>query len=162
MIKGVFEAVVHHGWGYRYMRVHKFEEGGSVVRGGVVFRWVVISWLAEDDYVSVKLELRIGSVWRVLVRAVVRGSWRQVWRGGGEVVVEVIVEMGSGEGWGVETVALVVYIVMAVHGEGGFVAFCNLCNESDLFVGCVREIEMVKIGGKKKKRMRGRSTGSVI
>jgi hypothetical protein len=74
--------------------------------------------VVEDDYVSFELEVGIGSVGGVLVRTVIRGSWRQVWRGGGEVVVVVIVEMRGGEGWGVETLALVVYIIVAVHGEG--------------------------------------------
>ena len=99
------------------MRVHKVKKGGLVVRGGVVFRWVVV-W-PFDGYVSFEIEVGIGGVGGVLVRTVIRGSWRQVWRWGGEVVVEVIVEMRGGECWGVETLTLVAYIVMAVHGGGG-------------------------------------------
>ena len=133
MVKGVFISVVHHGWGQGYMRVHKVEERGLVVRGGVEFSWVVVALFVEDDYASVELQLGIGGVGGVLVRTVVRGSWRQIWRGGGEVVVEVIVEMRGGECWGVERLILVIYIVMAVHGGGGDVAFCNLCSESDPF-----------------------------
>ena len=53
-----------------------------------------------------------------------------------------------------ETLVLFIYIIMAVHGEGGIVALCNLCNESDPSAGCVGEIGM-KIGGKKKKRTEG-------
>ena len=59
--------------------------------------------------------------------------------------------MRGGEGWGVEGLGLFVYIVMGFHGGGGIGAFCKLCNESDPSVGCVRKIEMVKIGGRKKK-----------
>jgi hypothetical protein len=117
MIKGVLKAIVHHGWCHRHMRVHIVEEGWSIVRGGLEVRWVVFALVVEDDYVSFELQFGIGSVGGVLVRTVIGGSWRQVWRGGGEVVVEVIVEMRGGESWGVETLALVVYIVVAVHGE---------------------------------------------
>jgi hypothetical protein len=118
VIKGVLVAAVHRRWDYRYMGVHKVEEGGLVVGGGVVFRWVVIPLFVEDDYVSVKLEVGIGGVGGVLVRTVIRGSRRQVWRAGGEVVFVVIVEMGGGECWGVVSLTLVVYIVMAVHCGG--------------------------------------------
>ena len=99
MIKGAFEVAVHHRGGYRYMGVHKVEEGGRVV-GGVVISWVVV-WLFESD-VTVELQVGIGGVGGVLVRTVVGGSRRQIWRGGDEVVVEMIVEMRGGEGWGVE------------------------------------------------------------
>ena len=153
MIKGAFETAVHHRGGYRYVRIHEFEEGGLVVGRGVVISWVVVSLFVEDNDVTFELQLGIGGVGGVLVRTVVRGSLRQVWRGGDEVVVEMIVEMRGGEGWGIEGI---VYIVMAVHGGGGIGAFCNLCNESDPSVGCVRKIEMVKIGGKKKKGLRAR------
>lgn len=105
--------------------VHKIEEGPLVVGGGVEFGWVVI-YLFEDD-VSVELELGIGGVGRVLVRTVVRGSLRQIGRRGDEVEFEVVVD---GELWGGVGLILVVYKVMAVHGGGGIVAFCNLCNES--------------------------------
>jgi len=115
------------------VRIHILEERRLVVRGGVEFRWVVISVLIEDDYISVELKLGIGGVGGALIGAVIRGSWRQIWRGSGEVVVEVIVEMRGGEGWRTETLILVIYIIMAVHGEGGIVASCNLCDESDPF-----------------------------
>ena len=128
---------------------HKVEQGGRVVGGGVVFRWVVISLV--DYYVSVEFELGVGGVGGVLVRTVIRGSLRRVWRGGGETKFEVV----DGQVWGAKRLMSVVFIVMAVHGGGGIVAFCNLCYESDLSVGCVREIE-VKIGGRKKKRMERR------
>lgn len=150
MIEGVLEAAVHRRWGYRYMRVHKFEEGGLVVRGVVVFRWVVISSLVEDNYVSVELELGIGGVGGVLVGTVIRGSLRQVWRGGGEVVVEVIVEMGGGECWRVETLVLVIYIIMAVHGGGGIDGFVTCAVSLTLDWLCTGDREM-KIGGKRKK-----------
>lgn len=85
-----------------------------------------------------------------MVRTVVGGGGRWIWRAGGVVVLVVIVEMGGGEDWRGEGLALVVYIVMAVHGGGGMV-FCNLCTGSDPFGWLCTEIEM-KIGGKKKKR----------
>ena len=115
---------------------HEIEKGGRVVRGGVVFRWVVISLV--NDYVSVEFELGIRSVGGVLVRTVIRGSLRRVWRGGGETRFEVV----DGQVWGTKRLLSVVFIVMAVHGRGGIVAFCNLCYESDLSVGCAREIEV--------------------
>lgn len=77
MIIGVFEAV-HHRRGYRYMWVHKVEKGGLVVGGGIVFRWVVVSSFVEDNDATVELQLGICGVGGVLVRTVVRGSWRQV------------------------------------------------------------------------------------
>jgi len=160
VIKGVPKAAVHRR--RCYMGVHKVEEGSLVVREGVVFRWVVITSLVEDDYVAVELELGIGSVGGVLVRTVIGGCLRQVWRGGGEVVVEVIVEMRSGEGGGTERLALVVYIVAAVHG-GGDVAFCNLCTDSGPFGWLCTGIEMMKMGGKRKKKgWRGGRRGDVI
>ena len=91
-----------------------------IVGRGVVFSWVVISLFVENNDISVELELRIGGIGRVLVRTVVGGSLRQIWRGGGEVEVEAIVD---GEVWGTVGLILVVYIVMAVHGGGGIVAF---------------------------------------
>lgn len=102
------------------MGVHKVEKGGLVVGGRVVFGWVVIWWLTEDDDVSVELEFRVGGTGGVLVGTVVRGSLRQIWRGGGEVELEAIVD---GEFWGTVGLILVVYIVVAVHSGGGVVAF---------------------------------------
>lgn len=126
MVEGVLETAVHRRWGYCDMRVHKVEERGVGIGGGVVFCWVVIRLVAENDDVSVELQLGIGGAGGVLVRTVVRGSLRQVWRGGGEVELEVIVD---GEVWGAVRLILVVYIVMAVHSGGG-IWFCNLCKES--------------------------------
>ena len=121
--RALVECVFPGRWGYR---VHKTEKGRLIIGGGVEFGWVVISWLFEGN-VSLELKLGIGGVGGVLVRTVIRGSLRQIGRGSDEVEVEVIVE---GEFWGTVRLIVVVYIVMAVHGGGGIVAFCNLCNES--------------------------------
>lgn len=94
-----------------------------VVGGGVVFRWVVIPLVVDNDNVSFKLELGIGGTRRVLIRTVVGGSLRQIWRGG-EAEVEGI------EVWGAVGGIPFAYIVMGVHGRGGIVGACNLCNES--------------------------------
>jgi len=56
--------------------VHIVEEGGLVVGGGVVFSRVVLYLVVENDYVSVEAEIGIGGTGRVLVRTVIRGSWR--------------------------------------------------------------------------------------
>ena len=134
----------------RVLSVHKIEEGGLVVRGGVEFRWVVISRFFEDDYVPFELEVGIGGIGGVLVGTVIRGSRRQVWRGGGEVVLELIVEMGGGKGWR-EALVLVVYIVVAVHSGGGMWSSVTCVLSLTPSAGCVLEIGMMKIGGKKKK-----------
>lgn len=157
MIKGVLKAAVH-GRCYRYVRVvHEFKEGGSVVGGDVVFSWVVFSLIVENPYVSVELEFGKCGVRGVLVRTVIRGSCRQVWRGGGEVVVvvQVIVEMRGGEGWGAETPALFVYIVVAVHDEEEELDSVTCVVSLTPPAGCVGEIEMdEEIGGEKKKGLR--------
>lgn len=93
MVKRLFEAAVHGRWGYSNMGVHKVEERGVIVRRGVVFRWVVISLVVENNDFPVELELGIGSVGGVLVRTVVRGSLRQIRGGSGEVEFEVVGEV---------------------------------------------------------------------
>ena len=82
--------------------------------------WVVLSLLVvKDNNIPVELELRIGGVGRTPIR----GSWRQIWRGG-EVVVVVIVEMRGGEGRRGETMVSVIYIIFVEHGGGGGGVLC--------------------------------------
>ena len=64
-----------------------------MIRGGVVFsRIVILLVVAEDNDASVEFQLGMGGVGGTAIRR----SWRQVWRGGGEVVVVAIVEIGGG------------------------------------------------------------------
>ena len=112
------------------MGVHKVEKGIGDIGGGVVFRWVVIYLVAENGDASVELEFGIGGVGGVLVGTVVRGGLRQVWRGGGKVEFEAIVD---GEVWGAVGLILVVYIVMAVHGGGGVVRSVTCAASFDPF-----------------------------
>jgi hypothetical protein len=73
VIKGVLKTAIHRGRGHWYMRVHEVEEGGLIVRGGVVVRWVVLLFVvADEENVSVELEFGVGGVGRTPIR----GSWR--------------------------------------------------------------------------------------
>ena len=87
--------------------------------------------LVDHDCVSVLGPGICGEVFRWLVIS-------SVWRWGGEIKFEVV----DGEVWGAKRLISVVFTVMADHGGGGIVAFCDLCYESDLSVCCAREIEV--------------------
>ena len=86
-----------------------------VIRRGVVFsRIIVLRVVANDDDAAVEFELGVGGVGR----AAMRRSRRQVWRGGGEVVVVAIVEIGGGEGWRVSVILGIYSIIALEHGGG--------------------------------------------
>jgi len=110
--------------------------------------------LTEDNDASVEFELGMGGVGGTAIRR----SWRQVWRGGGELVVVVIVEIGGGQGWRVAMI-LVEYITTLEHGEEETSCSVTCVLSLSPSVGCVLGIGMVKIGGKKKKDGERRANG---